>query len=127
MKDKSPALSVFTLFAIASGPQSFAAPMAALLLQKNRRRVESARNMNMKHPRLMLGTVVATAATLTVLYQISIILLWQLNFILALYLASSAATLWMVWRILKDPWTTDKTFDDYFYQDREDLRRHGPD
>jgi len=26
---------------------------------------------------------------------------------------------------LTDPYSTDKTFDDYFYQDREDLRRNG--
>jgi hypothetical protein len=45
--------------------------------------------------------------------------------ILVLYLSAAAATLWMAFRILTDPYSTDKTFDDYFYQDREDLRRNG--
>jgi hypothetical protein len=36
-----------------------------------------------------------------------------------------AATAWMALRILNDPWSTDKTFDDQFYLDRDDLRRSG--
>ncbi len=79
----------------------------------------------MKRHWLKLESVIAVAAALTLTYLMSIILDLRLELILALYCAATAATLWMVWRILKDPYSCDKTFDDYFYQDRDDLRRHG--
>jgi hypothetical protein len=78
-----------------------------------------------KHPLLSLGSMIAAAAAITVAYMISIILGLRLELILGLYILATAATLWMAFRILKDPHATDKTFDDYFYQDREDLRRNG--
>lgn len=34
-----------------------------------------------------------------------------------------AATAWVVLRILKDPQGTEKSFEDQFYQDRDDIRR----
>jgi hypothetical protein len=40
-----------------------------------------------------------------------------------LYLSATISTLWMAFRILKDPCT----FDAFFYQDRDDIRRSGPD
>jgi hypothetical protein len=60
---------------------------------------------------------------MVVIYLIGIF--WRLptEGILALYGLSITATVWMVIRILKDPWSTNKTFDDYFYQDRPDIRR----
>jgi hypothetical protein len=44
---------------------------------------------------------------------------------LALCISAMMATGWMVIRILKYPNSTDKTFDEYFYEDRPDLRRNG--
>ncbi|HEX9048239.1 MAG TPA: hypothetical protein VF988_14535 [Verrucomicrobiae bacterium] len=79
----------------------------------------------MKCQRFKLETVILTAAAIMVTYMLSIMLGLRLQLILGLYAASTATTLWMVFRILKDPYTTDKTFDDYFYQDRPDLRRNG--
>jgi hypothetical protein len=79
----------------------------------------------MKRPWLSLETVITVAASLAITYMMSIILGLRLELILALYLLATSTTLWMVVRILKDPSSTDKTFDDYFYQDREDIRRNG--
>ena len=75
--------------------------------------------------RLKLGSVVAVAASITLIYMMSILFEAQLELILSLLLASFGAIVWMAIRILKDPYSTDKTFDDYFYQDREDIRRNG--
>jgi hypothetical protein len=36
-----------------------------------------------------------------------------------------AALVWITIRILKDPYTTTKTLDEYFCQDRDDIRRNG--
>jgi hypothetical protein len=80
---------------------------------------------DMKHHWLSLGSVIAAAAAFTMTYMFSIMLALRLELILALYLSATVTTLWMAFRILKDPHTTDKTFDDYFYQDRDDLRRNG--
>jgi len=43
---------------------------------------------------------------------------------LGLSLSSVVTWVWMAVRILKDPNFTGKTFDDYFYQDREDICRN---
>lgn len=69
--------------------------------------------------------MVAVAASITLIYMMSILFEAQLELILSLLLASFGAIVWMAIRILKDPYSTDKTFDDYFYQDREDIRRNG--
>jgi hypothetical protein len=79
----------------------------------------------MKHHRLSLGAVIGAATSLALLYMWSIILDLWLALILGLYVSATIALFWMVFRILKDPYSTDRTFDDYFYQDRDDLRRHG--
>jgi len=79
----------------------------------------------MKRQFSTLGTVIATAAGLTAFYLFSILFDLRLELILGLYLSSTVATLWMAVRILKDPYSTDKTFDEYFYQDRDDIRRSG--
>jgi len=78
-----------------------------------------------EHPRANLGWVIGVAAGVTLMYMTTILLDLGLEWIFGLWLASSAALLWMVIRILKDPYSTDKTFDDYFYQDREGIRRNG--
>jgi len=80
---------------------------------------------NMKHHWFDLETVIAVAAGFTVLYMMSILFDQALGLILGLYLSATVATLWMVIRILKDPYSTEKTFDEYFYQDRDDIRRTG--
>jgi len=76
---------------------------------------------------ISLESVIASAAALALVYALAILLGLALEVILCLYIASTAAMLWMVFRILKDPVGTDKTFDDYFYQDRDDIRRVGKD
>jgi len=79
----------------------------------------------MRRRYLKLGSVVAAATTCAFIYIVSIILDLQWVIILGLFILSVVATIWMVLRILKDPYTTTKTFDDYFYQDRDDIRRSG--
>lgn len=76
---------------------------------------------------ISLETVIASAGALALVYALSILFGLRLEIILCLYTAATAAMLWMVFRILKDPVSTDKTFDEYFYQDREDIRRSGAD
>lgn len=76
-----------------------------------------------KHP--SLGSVVAVTTGIVLIYQLSFLLGVPDVVILGLAFTAMLATVWMVIRILKDPYATEKTFDDYFYQDREDLRRNG--
>lgn len=80
--------------------------------------------LGMKPHWFSLKTMIMVAAMLTMSYLLSIILNVELGLILALYFSATIATLWMTVRILKDPYSTDKTFDEYFYADREDLRRN---
>jgi hypothetical protein len=79
----------------------------------------------MKRYWLALESVIAVAAGATVSYLISILFDLPLALVLGLYLTATVTTLWMVFRILKDPYSTDKTFDEFFYQDRDDIRRNG--
>lgn len=79
----------------------------------------------MKHPFLTLGTLIAAATAVVFVYMFSIILDMRLELIMVLYVIATLSTLWMMIRILKDPYSTKKTFDDQFYQDRDDLRRTG--
>jgi len=44
---------------------------------------------------------------------------------LGLSLSSIVTRVWMAVRILKDPNISGKIFDEYFYQDREDICRNG--
>ena len=46
------------------------------------------------------------------------------GWVLGLGLAATMAPGWLAIRILKDPLAPDTTFDERFYQDRPDLRRH---
>ena len=79
----------------------------------------------MKHHWLALESVIAVATGVAVIYMMSVLFELPVQWISGLFLSSMAATVWMVIRILKDPYSTDKTFDEYFYQDREDIRRNG--
>jgi hypothetical protein len=78
-----------------------------------------------KPPWLGLGSVIVVAANATMIYLMSILFGLPLGWILGLLLSSMVAAVWMVIRILKDPYSTDKVFDEYFYQDRPDIRRNG--
>ena len=80
----------------------------------------------MKTVRMSLEWVIVTATSVAVIYVLCILFALPLAWVWGLYGASVLALVWMVVRILKDPYTMDKTFDEYFYQDREDLRRSGP-
>lgn len=74
---------------------------------------------------LKLKWVIISASSLVVMYLTGILLNVPLKWIYALYGLSIGALVWMTFRILKDPYTTDRTFDDFFYQDRPDIRRVG--
>jgi hypothetical protein len=78
-----------------------------------------------KSPWLMLVSVIVVTASVAMIYMMSILSGLPFGWILGLLLLSMVTTVWMVIRILKDPYSTDKTFDEYFYQDRPDLRRNG--
>jgi hypothetical protein len=78
-----------------------------------------------KRKGLALGSVIAAAAGGTVIYMASVLTEAPPQWIFGLCLSSMTALVWMVVRILKDPYTTAKTFDKYFYQDRDDIRRTG--
>ena len=65
------------------------------------------------------------AAGLTVLYVMSVMLQLSATVAFGLSALTTVATVWMAVRILKDPRSTNKTFDDEFYQDRDDIRRKG--
>jgi len=79
----------------------------------------------MKRHWLTLEAMIGVAATCMVVYMMSLILELRLECILGFYIASTLSTLWMAYRILTEPYTTNKTFDEYFYEDREDIRRYG--
>ncbi len=70
-----------------------------------------------------LESVVGVTAGITAFYLLSVILNWATDLILVLYGASIVGLWWMTIRILKDPYSTDKSFDEFFYQDRDDLKR----
>ena len=77
-----------------------------------------------RHP-FSLEVVIGIATGFMLLYMLSILFQFPDPWIFNLCLLSPFVIVWMVIRILKDPYTTDKTFDEYFYQDRDDLRRNG--
>ena len=77
----------------------------------------------MKRQRVPLGLVIGLAAGITVIYVVSVMLQSSATVAFGLSALAIVATVWMAIRILKDPRSTDKTFDDEFYQDREDIRR----
>lgn len=75
--------------------------------------------------RLNLKSVIAVATGVAVLYLVGVVLELQTGWIGALYCLAVGAAVWMAIRILKDPFYTNRTFDDYFYLDRPDIRRVG--
>jgi hypothetical protein len=79
----------------------------------------------MKRPPFALKTVLAVTAGVTMIYLLSILSGLPPGWIFGLCLSAIVALVWMTLRILKDPYSTNQTFDEYFYQDRPDLRRKG--
>lgn len=79
----------------------------------------------MKSQRSSLGTVIGLTVGITAVYLISVVFQCPAAVAFGLSALAIAATAWMAIRILKDPYSTDKTFDDQFYHDRDDIRRHG--
>ncbi len=75
--------------------------------------------------KLNLKSVIVVTTGVVLLYLVGVLMELPIQWIFALYGLSLGATVWMVIRILKDPWSSEKTFADYFYQDRPDLRRLG--
>lgn len=63
--------------------------------------------------------VISLTSGVVLVYVISTTLPVQLSLILLLFLLSSGLLIYMVIRILKDPVSTTRTFDDYFYQDSD--------
>jgi len=72
-----------------------------------------------------LNSVIILATSVAVIYLIGIMLQLRLEWLYALYGLAVGVCIWMALRILRDPWSTDQTFDDYFYQDRLDIRGVG--
>ena len=83
------------------------------------------REGRMRQHRLALGSAIAATAAVTVIYAMSILFALPLACILVLCFSAMIAFVCMAIRILKDPYSTDKTFDQYFYQDRDDIQRTG--
>jgi hypothetical protein len=79
----------------------------------------------MKRQRTSLGAVIGSTAVISLVYVMSLVMGLQDKIIWGLLGMACVAILWMVIRILKDPYTSDKKFDDQFYADRDDLRRCG--
>jgi len=79
-----------------------------------------------RRPWFGLRSVIAIAASVTVIYMASVVMDRPVESLIVLWLAADLGIVWMAIRILKDPYSTDKTFDEYFYEDREDIRRSEP-
>lgn len=56
------------------------------------------------------------------IYLMSVLAQSRADVVFGLFALSIAATAWMTIRVLKDPHSTKKTFEDQFYQDRDDIR-----
>jgi len=69
--------------------------------------------------------MINVATGVAVAYLIGVLLNVRLEWIYALYGLAVVACIWMAVRILKDPYSTDNTFEDSLYQDRPDIRRVG--
>jgi hypothetical protein len=79
---------------------------------------------DMKQKRSTLGGVIGLAAIISLAYLASVLFAAHDGLIFGLFGLSLLATIWMALKILKDPYSTEQTFDDQFYQDRDDLRRN---
>jgi hypothetical protein len=72
-------------------------------------------NTKIKAPRPALGPVIVVTTSITLCYLTCILFGASLGWTPGLLLSAMVALLWMVVRILKDPYSTNKTFDEYIY------------
>lgn len=70
-----------------------------------------------------LGRVINVTTGIILVFLFALLLEPQPEVAFGLLALSWIATIWMTLRILKDPFTTDKSFDIQFYLDRDDIRR----
>ena len=66
---------------------------------------------------------IVISTILLIVYSFSTQLDISYSIIFTLFIAANAVFLWMVYKILKDGKSSEKSFDEYFYEDREDLKR----
>lgn len=77
----------------------------------------------MRRQKPNLGRVINVTFGIVMVYLIALLVEPPPEVAFGLLGLSLIATGWMALRILKDPYSTDKTFDRQFYQDRDDIRR----
>jgi hypothetical protein len=77
--------------------------------------------MHLRQP--SLETVINATVRIVLIYLVGVLVLPWPAAGFGLFGVASVATVWMAFRILKDPRGTDKRFEDQFYQDRDDIRR----
>lgn len=77
----------------------------------------------MQRQRTSLDTAINTTVAIVMVYLVSVLVSpWPIVGF-GLFGLAIAATAWVALRILKDPQGTEKSFEDQFYQDRDDIRR----
>lgn len=76
-----------------------------------------------KRPPWGIGRLIGITAMVTAAFLASLALAERADVIFGLLGLVFTATVWMVIRILKAPYCPHQTFDEQFYQDRDDLRR----
>ncbi len=78
----------------------------------------------MKSRRSSLESVVGLTASINVIYLLSVVFEATTPVVFGLAALSLSTMVWMAVAILKDPYSTDKTFEEQFYHDRDDIRRN---
>lgn len=64
-----------------------------------------------------LGACISVTSAVVLVYVITSTLPVAFPVVFWLFLLSQGLLIWMVIRILKDPWKSDKTFETHFYED----------
>lgn len=77
----------------------------------------------MKQRHTKLNWIIAGTSGTAGVYLLSLVAGVDRSIILGLLVLTYVAVIYMAIRILKDPYSTTKTFRTQFYQDRDDLRR----
>lgn len=92
-------------------------------MKKSSSRKRELRRQNARQHRWALESIIGTVAGATVLYLMGVLFKVPGTLIFSAMLCLMFAIAWMAIKILKDAWSTQKTFDEFFYEDRGDLRR----